>query len=97
MGVDQVERWFGPLTGKLIRRGVHTSAKALEDDIRAWICSWNEDPRPFTWTRPSSPPSLSVWDGSVLGTSGRRSVAVRSFTSSRSPSACDGVAEYHVW
>ncbi|MFF2517640.1 hypothetical protein [Streptomyces sp. NPDC058086] len=25
--------------------------KALEDDIRAWIVSWNESPRPFTWTK----------------------------------------------
>ena len=32
-------------------RGVHTSVKALEDDIRAWIVSWNESPRPFTWTK----------------------------------------------
>ena len=31
--INQVERWFGLLTDKLIRRGVHTSVKALEDDI----------------------------------------------------------------
>ncbi|OEJ56639.1 DDE endonuclease [Streptomyces agglomeratus] len=49
--INQVERWFGLLTDKLIRRGVHTSVKALEADIRAWIDSWNENPRPFTWTK----------------------------------------------
>ncbi|MGW2846263.1 IS630 family transposase [Streptomyces sp. NPDC001274] len=49
--LNQVERWFGLLTDKLIRRGVHTSVKALEDDIRAWISTWNESPRPFTWTK----------------------------------------------
>ncbi|MFF0852115.1 IS630 family transposase [Streptomyces sp. NPDC003280] len=49
--INQVERWFGLLTDKLIRRGVHTSVKALEADIRAWINSWNENPRPFTWTK----------------------------------------------
>lgn len=43
--------WFGLLTDKLIRRSVHTSVKALKDDIRAWIDSWNENPRPFTWTK----------------------------------------------
>ncbi|NEC92596.1 IS630 family transposase, partial [Streptomyces sp. SID12501] len=32
-------------------RGVHTSVKALEDDITAWIDTWNENPRPFTWTK----------------------------------------------
>jgi transposase len=49
--INQVERWFGLLTDKLIRRGVHTSVKALEDDIKAWISTWNQDPRPFTWTK----------------------------------------------
>ncbi|MFC5670576.1 IS630 family transposase [Streptomyces incanus] len=49
--INQVERWFGLLTDKLIRRGVHTSVKALEDDIKAWIDTWNENPRPFTWVK----------------------------------------------
>ncbi|MER5227814.1 IS630 family transposase [Streptomyces flaveus] len=49
--MNQVERWFGLLTDKLIRRGVHTSVKALEDDIAAWIDTWNQNPRPFTWTK----------------------------------------------
>jgi transposase len=49
--MNQVERWFGLLTGKLIRRGVHTSVQALEDDIRDWIATWNDNPRPFTWTK----------------------------------------------
>jgi len=49
--INQVERWFGLLTDKLIRRGAHTSVKALEDDIKAWIDTWNENPRPFTWTK----------------------------------------------
>jgi transposase len=35
--MNQVERWFGLLTDKLIRRGVHTSVRALENDIKAWI------------------------------------------------------------
>jgi transposase len=49
--MNQVERWFGLLTDKLIRRGVHTSVKALENDIRAWIEQWNQNPKPFTWTK----------------------------------------------
>ena len=49
--MNQVERWFGLLTGKLIRRGVHTSVQALENDIRDWIATWNDNPRPFTWTK----------------------------------------------
>jgi transposase len=49
--MNQVERWFGMLTDKLIRRGVHTSVQALENDIKAWIATWNDNPRPFTWTK----------------------------------------------
>jgi transposase len=49
--MNQVERWFGLLTDKLIRRGVHTSVQALEDDITAWIATWNDNPRPFAWTK----------------------------------------------
>jgi transposase len=49
--LNQVERFFGLITDKLIRRGVHTSVAALEADIRQWIDTWNENPRPFTWTK----------------------------------------------
>jgi transposase len=49
--VNQVERWFGLLTDKLIRRGVHTSVTALEKDIKEWIDTWNQNPKPFTWTK----------------------------------------------
>jgi transposase len=49
--INQVERWFGFLTGRLIRRGVHKSVAALEKDIRAWIKEWNQDPKPFAWRK----------------------------------------------
>jgi transposase len=49
--LNQVERWFGLLTDKQLRRGVHKSLHALEKDIRAWIATWNGNPRPFTWTK----------------------------------------------
>jgi len=44
--INQVERWFGYLTDQKIRRGVHKSVQALEADIRDWIGTWNENPRP---------------------------------------------------
>jgi transposase len=49
--LNQVERWFGLLTDKQIRRAVHKNVQALEKDIRDWISHWNEDPKPFTWTK----------------------------------------------
>ena len=49
--LNQVERWFGLLTDKRLRRGAHRSIRALENDIRAWIEQWNRDPKPFVWTK----------------------------------------------
>ena len=49
--LNLVERWFGELTTKQIRRGVHTSVQALNADIRSWIKTWNDDPRPYVWTK----------------------------------------------
>jgi transposase len=49
--LNLVERWFAELTNKQIRRGVHKPVQALEADIRAWIATWNTDPRPYVWTR----------------------------------------------
>lgn len=49
--INQVERWFAELTRKQIRRGVHTSTKQLETDIRTFIVRHNENPRPYRWTK----------------------------------------------
>jgi transposase/DNA-binding CsgD family transcriptional regulator len=49
--INQVERWFGYITDQLIRRGDHRSVQALEADIRAWATAWNENPKPFIWTK----------------------------------------------
>ncbi|MGW2586097.1 IS630 family transposase [Streptomyces virginiae] len=49
--LNLVERWFTELTNKQIRRGVHKSVTALEKDIRTWITTWNQDPKPFVWTK----------------------------------------------
>ena len=49
--LNQVERWFGLLTDTQLRRGVHKNLQALERDIRAWIKQWNQNPKPFMWTK----------------------------------------------
>ena len=51
--LNLVERWFSELTAKLLRRGAHCSVHELNRDIRAWIETWNDDPRPFVWTKPA--------------------------------------------
>ena len=49
--VNQVERFFGTITIDLLQRSDHRSVQALEADIRAWVAAWNENPKPFIWTK----------------------------------------------
>ena len=45
-----VERWFGELTQKAVRRGAFVSVPELVQAIEAFLAAWNEDPKPFVWT-----------------------------------------------
>ena len=49
--LNLVERWFAELTSKLLKRGTHRSVTALNNDIRAWMTTWNDNPRPYVWTK----------------------------------------------
>jgi transposase len=49
--LNLVERWFGLLTEKQIRRGSHRGTKQLEQAIRHYLTVYNEDPKPFVWTK----------------------------------------------
>jgi transposase/DNA-binding CsgD family transcriptional regulator/transcriptional regulator with XRE-family HTH domain len=49
--INQVERFFGYITSDLLQRSDHRSVQALEADIRSWIKAWNENPKPFIWTK----------------------------------------------
>jgi transposase len=49
--INQVERWFAYLTADLLQRGDHRSVQALEREIRAWVDDWNQNPKPFIWTK----------------------------------------------
>src|SRR3954452_16940260 len=49
--LNLVERWFAELTTKKLRRGAHRSVRQLNNDIRAWIETWNANPKPFIWTK----------------------------------------------
>ena len=46
-----VERFFAILTYKQIRRGVFTSVPHLEQCLREYVHSYNENPRPLVWTK----------------------------------------------
>lgn len=49
--LNLVERWFGEITTRKIRRGAHRSVKELEADLNGWIKQWNDNPRPFVWVK----------------------------------------------
>jgi hypothetical protein len=47
--VNLVERWFGELTQKAVRRGAFASVPDLVETIEDLLAAWNENP-PFVWT-----------------------------------------------
>jgi transposase len=49
--INLVERWFATLTQKQIRRGTHRSVHALERAIKDYLDTYNENPKPFVWTK----------------------------------------------
>ena len=49
--LNQVERWFAELTNKQIKRGTHRSTLVLEQAIKAYVNTYNENPKPFIWTK----------------------------------------------
>ena len=48
--LNLVERWFGELTGKRIRRGVFVSVEDLQQAIEEFLAAWNNEPKSFVWT-----------------------------------------------
>jgi transposase len=49
--LNQVERFFGLITDKRIRRGVFTSVGELESAIMDYLDHHNAQPKPFLWTK----------------------------------------------
>ncbi len=48
--LNQVERWFGIITQRAIRRGSFDSVTDLRRRIQQFADHWNRHPRPFSWT-----------------------------------------------
>jgi len=49
--LNMVERFFGEITRKRIRRGVFTSVAELESAIMLYLENHNAAPKPFVWTK----------------------------------------------
>lgn len=48
--LNLIERWFGELTQKSVRRGSFRSVEELQLAITAFLEAWNANPTPFVWT-----------------------------------------------
>ena len=93
--LNQVERWFGLLTDRQLRRGVHDNVTTLERDIRFWIEHWNADPKP-----PSSgprPPKKSSNDWPDIYNEFLAGDTSRKFRSGAAPDGPDGTSLRSEW
>jgi len=70
--LNQVERWFGLLEQRQLKRGVHRSTRSLESAIYEFIETYNDDPKPFIWTKTADQilESIKRYCQRVLGTQG---------------------------
>ena len=48
--LNQVERWFGIITQKAIRRGSCSSVKELINKIEQFVAAYDKTKVPFKWT-----------------------------------------------
>lgn len=49
--LNLVERWFGLLTERQIKRAAHTSVRQLQAAIEQFLQASNAAPKPFVWTK----------------------------------------------
>lgn len=49
--INLVERWFATLTERQLRRAVHRSTLELEAALRRYVETYNQNPKPFVWTK----------------------------------------------
>jgi transposase len=47
--LNQIERLFGRITDRMIRRGTFHGVDELEPAIYQWLANWNHQPKPFVW------------------------------------------------
>jgi hypothetical protein len=75
---NQIEIWFSILTGKSLKGASFTSVADLKDHIDSFIVSYNEDAKPFVWTRSFDHQKLLKPCFRVLGSTCSRPMRLRS-------------------
>lgn len=66
--LNLVERFFSMLTQKWIKRQAHASVKDLEPSIEYYLATYNQNPRPFRWSKGA---------GEILASVGRAARALQ--------------------
>ena len=49
--LDRSQPVFPMMPGTPVHRGVHPTVTALADDITHWSQQWNQNPKPYVWTK----------------------------------------------
>lgn len=49
--INQVERIFAEVTRDLLHRSDHRTVRALDNGLRDWVRTGNENPEPVIWTK----------------------------------------------
>ena len=74
--INQVERFFGLLSQRQIKRGVHRSVAALQAAITSIIEFNNAAPKPFRWTK-TVDDILASFNDSACGSRQRNAANIR--------------------
>ena len=61
--VNLIENWFSLLTKKRLTNSTFTSVAQLVEAIEDWTSHWNDDPKPFVWTKPAADIAAKVHRG----------------------------------
>ncbi|MGO9449577.1 MAG: IS630 family transposase [Candidatus Binataceae bacterium] len=64
--LNLVERWFGLITDQAIRRGSFDSVRRLEEAINRWLAHWNQNARPFRWTKSAAQIKRSIRNAELI-------------------------------
>ncbi|MEU8438525.1 transposase [Streptomyces sp. NPDC029216] len=57
--INQVERWFAELERRCLARGVFCSLDGLKTALEDWTKVWNDEARPFKWTKTANQSSTA--------------------------------------
>ena len=64
--LNLVERCFGLITPQAIRRGSFDSVACLEQAITRFLANWNENAKPFRWTKSAHRIKRSIRNAALI-------------------------------